>query len=457
MGGQQTMIKTQWRRLATAGTALILCATLACVGTSIGSAGASKAPKVPGVTSTQITIGATVPLTGIASNGYNQVAKAADAVFKYVNSKGGINGRKIKYILKDDCYGTPGFGCTGNPSTVDDTESLLSVPVFATVGSLGTPTQDLVRSLLTKNGVPQLFVNSGSLDWNDPSEYPDLFGWQPSYNVESKILAQYIEKSLTSDENSVCFLGQGDDFGTDGLAGLIAGGVNPVVTDFYSTTSLVETNGASIAPYIEAFQNAKCSIVYLDTIPGATDAALGAAAELSYSPQWVISSVGSDPSTVYAPISSDFPTDPEIGAISFTYLPTPSSGSAWIPWMYKVIEADPADFPGFTSTSTLNGDIEYGIGWGVAFVEALKDAGRNFTRASFVKILESTDFTQTPSLGTLDFSPTYHQGLNAGQVDKVTSSTSVVPVSKTVYTTNATNGPVTTDTHLSSGIPSWLK
>lgn len=449
------MAITQWRRIATAGSALLLCATIATATASVGDAGAaSKAPKVPGVTATQVTIGATVPLTGIASSGYNQVAKAANAVFKYVDSKGGVNGRKIKYVLEDDCYGTPGFGCTGVPNTVTQTQKLLSLPVFATVGSLGTPTQDLVRTLLKKNGVPQLFVNSGSTDWNEPSDYPGLYGWQPSYPVESKILAKYINATYAG--QSVCFLGQGDDFGTDGLAGLVAGGVSPVVTDFYSTTSLVATNGASIAPYIQAFQNAKCTVVYLDTIPGATDAALGAALQLSYAPHWVISSVGSDPQTVDAPFAS-LGIDPEVGAVSFTYLPTPTSGSAWIKWMYKVIEADPADFPGFTSTSVLNGNIEYGIGWGVAFVEALKDAGRNFTRASFLKVLDTTTFSQTPSLAPLQYTSSDHQGLNAGQVDVVTSATSVKAVANTVYTTNAGNGPVTVDTHLSTGIPSWLK
>jgi branched-chain amino acid transport system substrate-binding protein len=449
------MAITQWRRIATAGSALILCATIATATTAIGDASAaSKAPKVPGVTATQVTIGATVPLTGIASSGYNEVAKAANAVFKYVNSKGGINGRKIKYVLEDDCYGTPGFGCTGVPNTVTQTHKLLSIPVFATVGSLGTPTQDLVRTLLSKNGVPQLFVNSGSSDWNDPSQYKGLFGWQPSYTVESKILAKYINATYAN--QSVCFLGQGDDFGTNGLAGLVAGGVSPTVTDFYSTTSLVATNGASIAPYIQAFQNAKCTVVYLDTIPGATDAALGAALQLSYAPHWVISSVGSDPQTVDAPFAS-LGIDPEVGAISFTYLPTPTSGSAWIKWMYKVIEADPADFPGFTSTSVLNGNIEYGVGWGVAFAEALKASGRNFTRASFLKVLTSTTLSQTPALAPLQYTSVDHQGLNAGQIDQVTSATSVKTVSNTVYTTNSKNGPVTTDTHLSTGIPSWLK
>ena len=74
------------RRLATTGTALLLCTSLATLGLTMGNA--SAAPKTPGLTAHSITIGATVPLTGIASAGYNEIGKAADAVFKYVNAKG---------------------------------------------------------------------------------------------------------------------------------------------------------------------------------------------------------------------------------------------------------------------------------------------------------------------------------------------------------------------------------
>jgi ABC-type branched-subunit amino acid transport system substrate-binding protein len=86
--------------------------------------GRSGGEEDPGVTAKQITIGATEPETGIAASGYNQVAKAANAVFKYVNARGGIYGRKIKYVIKDDCYGTPGFGCTGVPNTATQTHAL---------------------------------------------------------------------------------------------------------------------------------------------------------------------------------------------------------------------------------------------------------------------------------------------------------------------------------------------
>ncbi len=449
------MSKMKIRRVTITGTALLLCMGLVGAGSSIVSAGAAV-KKTPGVTAHQITIGATVPLTGIASNGYNQVAKAANAVFKYVNSKGGIYGRKIKYVLKDDCYGTPGSGCTGVPNTATQTHALLGLPVFATVGSLGTPTQDTVRSLLKGNGVPQLFVNSGSLDWNNPHQYPGLFGWQPSYNVEGKIFAKYI--NATYPGQSVCFLGQGDDFGTDGLAGLVAGGVTPDVEQLYSVAALIQSTGASIAPYIARFQTSKCTVVVLDTIPGATDAALGAALQLTYSPKWVISSVGSDPSTVDAPFASAPFPDPEIGAISFSYLPTPTSTSPWIAYMHKVLQKDQTDFPGFTASTVLNGNQEYGVGFGVAFVEALKATGKNLTRAGFLKTLQTLTFSQTPSLVPLRYTGTDHQGLNGGFIDTVTSANTVKALTGTVYTTDSsTTGPVTVAKKLSGGIPAWLK
>ena len=231
------MSRLHFRRAVTFAAAGSLCLGLAAAGLTASSAGASGPGYPPGVTAHSITIGATVPLSGIASTGYDEVAKAADAVFRYVDTKGGINGRSIHYVLKDDCYDTPGLGCTGVPSTVTQTEALLSLPVFATVGSLGTPTQDSVRNLLKAHGVPQLFVNSGSSDWNDPASYPALFGWQPSYVVESKILAQFIKHKWPGQK--VCFIGQNDDFGRNGLAGLKYEHVVPAIQQLYNVAGLV--------------------------------------------------------------------------------------------------------------------------------------------------------------------------------------------------------------------------
>jgi hypothetical protein len=126
--------------------------------------------------------------------------------------------------------------------------------------------------------------------------------------------------------------------------------------------------------------------------------------------------------------------------------------------MRKVLTADTAQFPGFNSTSILDGNMEYGIGWGVAFVEALKAAGKTFTRASFLKILTSTTFSQTPSLTPLRYTTSDHQGLNGGYLTRVTSGTALTTVDGKIYTTDSSpSGVVTSAKKLSSGIPSWLK
>ena len=79
------MARPQLRRVAAPALAVSLSMGIAVTGLVAGSAGAAGKGS-PGVTANSITIGATVPLTGIASLGYNEVAKAANAVFKYVDT-----------------------------------------------------------------------------------------------------------------------------------------------------------------------------------------------------------------------------------------------------------------------------------------------------------------------------------------------------------------------------------
>jgi branched-chain amino acid transport system substrate-binding protein len=489
------MSSNRLRRILTPAVVMTMGLGLAVTSLTAGAASASTSPKVtkvPGVTATSITIGATEPLSGIASPGYDEVSQAANAVFKWVNSHpsmlSAINHRKISYDIIDDCYATPGLGCKGNPNETTDTKKLISKPVFATVGSLGTPTQAPMRSVLATAGVPQLEVNSPSIDFNcgvpykknttpfsqyeacgavkgktTSQVYPDTFGWQTSYPAESMILGKYIKANFAGQK--VCFLGQSDDFGHDGEAGLTYEGIHPTVTDYYSVAALVIQGAGSITPYIEAFQSHGCTVVYLDTIPGATAAALGNAHALSYTPQWVISSVGSDPQTVGALLGAGAPL--ETGAISFSPLPATTDSNPWNAWAHLVLEADPQPkyWGTVTNSTVLNGNEAIGIAEGVTFVEALKAAGKTFTRASFVSLLLRTSF-QTPGLTLFKYSSSNHQGLEGGYVSIVSATgssgaTSPAPGTdgnKEVFVTTGVKGAsVNTTTKLSTSVPSWLQ
>jgi len=211
-----------------------------------------------------------------------------------------------------------------------------------------------------------------------------------------------------------------------------------------------------MTPFIAAEQSKGCKVVFLDTIPGATAASLGNAAALHFSPHWVISSVGSDPITVAKEAGGAFS---DVGATTFAELPASTDGNAWNAWDRKVLLAD-SSFDtqfGFNASSPVDGNMAYGIGWGVSFVEALRAAGKNFTRASFVSTLLKTTF-QTPALTPLKYSASNHQGLMGGYIDTVTSATATTAVKgKAVYVTTGAKSTKVTVTHrLSTKVPSWL-
>src|SRR5205823_12407989 len=108
----------------------------------------------PGVGSQRITIGGTFPFSGPASL-YAPIGRAEQAYFAYVNSQGGVNGRKINFIAQDDGY---------NPATtVQLTRKLVEQnKVFAIVGSLGTEPTLAARPYLNQQKVPQVLVSTGA-------------------------------------------------------------------------------------------------------------------------------------------------------------------------------------------------------------------------------------------------------------------------------------------------------
>lgn len=430
---------------------------MASTGVLISNAGA--APSTPGVTATSITIGASVPISGLAA-AYGSVSASANAVFKYIDSKGGVNGRKIIYIRKDDCYDLAayGLGCTAGASTTTlsvNQELVAQDHVFATVGSLGTAAEESVMNYLRSNGVPQLFVASGSVAWDQPNKYPDLFGFEPSYVVEGKIMARYIKTNYAG--QSVGFIGQNDDVGSTGLLGLTDGGIKIPSADnlSYNAADAVTGTTSDITADVSQLQTDKVQVVVLFSVPPFTAGILETAHALGYSPKWIITSIGSDPTSVNTVL--------EDGATSLDEFPaTNSNANPWVPWLRKVLEADPTDFPSFGANTVISGNEMYGAGYAVAFAETLKAEGRNVTRAGFVKTLESTTLS-TPAIAPLRYTQGNHQGLNALAVAGVLPNGTSAPLyavpTKTIFSsTNANNAPLKVVTKpIVQQIPSWLK
>jgi len=211
-----------------------------------GAAGATRLD--PGVSSSSVKIGGTVPLSGVAA-AYASVARGADAYFKYWNeTHGGVNGRKIDYEYLDDQY---------DPSkTVDQTRRLIQEEhVFAVFNSLGTEQNLAVRALLNGAKVPQIFVASGGLTFGrDYKQYPYTIGFLPSYVAEGAIYGKYLRAQKT--KATIAVLYQDDDYGKEMLRGLEKGlggrgrivakqGYDPTASDVNSQVAALKSSKAN--------------------------------------------------------------------------------------------------------------------------------------------------------------------------------------------------------------------
>src|SRR5438876_5632605 len=188
-----------------------MCAAVAAL--AVTSAGA-RPVATPGVSATEIHLGSSVPLSGEAAIAGN-VARGIDAYFNYVNAKGGVFGRKIKFTYLDDGY-DPGRAVNNTIRLVQQEQ------VFAMFSSLGTSNNLAVRKLLNDAKVPQLFVSSGATTFGrDYKKYPWTIGYIPPYSEEGAIYGQYVLKKVKKPKIAVLY--QDDDYGRDLFAGLKRG------------------------------------------------------------------------------------------------------------------------------------------------------------------------------------------------------------------------------------------
>lgn len=410
--------------------------TLSACSSSKNSSGTSNSKatgdtSAPGVTSDQILLGTTQPLTGPAAAGYSNVSKGLNAYFQYANDNGGVNGRKIKLLVEDDGY---------NPeNTATKTRKLvLQDKVFAMVGSLGTPTHTAVLDFLKQNKVPDLFVSSGSRSWNQPAKYPTTFGWQTDYTVEGKIFGDYIKKNFAG--KTVCTFGQGDDFGTDGAQGVekILGAGSLKTKQTYTPTN------PNVGPQIAALQSAGCQVVVAFTVPGFTALAMGTAAKMKYQAQWVISNVGADITTLTGYLKQATPLLLQ-GAVSSTYIPVPTDTSnSWVQLFQKINKQYNGDLP-------FDGNVEYGMAMAYTTLQVLHAAGKDLTRGSLVAAVEKGGYTG-PGLVPFRYSSSDHSGYGGAQI--VVVKDGVATTTGPVYTTDDGDAPLTEYTQKQPTAPS---
>ena len=193
-----------------------------------------------------------------------------------VNERGGINGRKIRFISRDD---------SSNPRmAAEETRDLVEKEkVLLMFGSFGTPDNLATRSYLNESKVPQLFVASGDEEWAHPKRFPWTMGWQPTFRAEGRIYANYIQASYS--DRKIAVLWQNDQFGRDLFRGLQEGlgaTANTIVADIAIEPDM------SIDSQVDILKNSGAEVLVLNCAPPISARAIRRAAEMDWHPVLVL-------------------------------------------------------------------------------------------------------------------------------------------------------------------------
>jgi branched-chain amino acid transport system substrate-binding protein len=346
----------------------------------------------PGVTSTQILVGDSLPQSGPAA-AYAVVGGGEQAYFNYVNAQGGIFGRKLKLIMLDD-----GYDPARQLSNVK--KLVLSDGVFSLLGDLGTANNLAALPFINQQKVPLVYPATGSsLMFKPFQKY--LFPLQLNYTTEGKILAHYAVTGLRAKNIGVFY--QNDDFGKEGLDAVTAQAKldGASVTDAES----YELTDTDLSPQVLKLEQAGVDAVIIFAVPGPFATFVGTAAKVGLKAKLLSSAVGADNRLIAS-------LGPVVNGVYFTgYQPAVTSSNPQAVFFRSVVTkyGDPKLAPVDSFTAA-------GFGAAQVFVEALRRAGPNLTRVGLIKALETLRDYNGSLYGHVTYTPTSHEGVRGGYI-----------------------------------------
>jgi branched-chain amino acid transport system substrate-binding protein len=328
----------------------------------------------PGASDTEIKIGNIAPYTGWGS-AYAAVARAEAAYFQMINDHGGINGRKINFISVDNAS-DPAKSAALASKLVEQDQVLL---IFSSIGSEGNLA---IRAYLNDHKIPQLFVESSSAVFNDPSHFPWTMGFFNTYHSEAVAYAQYILHN--NPDAKVAMLYANDDAGKEFLAGAHEG------FGYKSSALMVkevsyQVSEQSLQPQIAALKDSGADVFLNFSLGPFATQAIRAAYDADWHPLQFIPNASLSVAAFLEPAGLQKSTGIISNARSKNWMSARAGNDPsvreFLDWMSKYN-------PG---TSLRDQNNVAGYERAQALVAVLKNCGDNLTRANVMKQAASLD------------------------------------------------------------------
>jgi branched-chain amino acid transport system substrate-binding protein len=357
--------------------------TIAC---SLSLSAAYAADKQRGVTDTEIVIGSVTDLSGVtAVQGVNN-SDAIRMVFDEVNEKGGINGRKIKYIVEDNQYTVP--------RAVQAMNKLLnSDEIFLAIDDGGTPMNDANMPAQFAKNVPNVFPLTAARSMYEP--YNKLkFGQFASYYDQMRAAVKYFAEKRG--RKAFCVMYQDSDFGKDVLAGVTAQ-TEAMGMKVVATTAHKPTDTDFNAP-VSKLKDSGCDAIMMGTIVRDTNIIIQTVRKMG----WNVDLVGQF--AAYDTAVASLPGGATDGYFCMTpalyaYPDDPRPAVQEFAKKYKARFGRDPNFHGEVGYTAAN-----------IVVQALTNAGRDLTTDSFIKAMEGIHEYKDIFGSVLSFGPEQHHG-----------------------------------------------
>jgi branched-chain amino acid transport system substrate-binding protein len=356
-----------------------ICASLALIGAS------TLVVAENGVTDKEIVIGQFAAISGPAAQLGQRMQVGMQAYFNAVNAQGGVNGRAIKLLTRDDGY-EPEKAVAAVKALINEDK------VFALAGSVGTPTGLAALPILTEAQVPLIGMFTGAQALREPFNR-QVFHVRASYYDETERIVQHL---TTLGAKKIAVFYQNDAYGKAGLEGVVRAlekrQLKPIAT------ATVERNSIDVAQALQTLLKSEPEAIVQISAYKSCAALIKQARAKGYGGQFFnVSFVGSR-------ALADELGDAGQGVVISQVVPFPyAQGSPIVrEYQQRMTEAGQKDF----DFSSLEGYLTARI-----LVEGLRRAGKNLTRDGLISGLESMrDF----NLGgfTVNFSPKNHQASN---------------------------------------------
>lgn len=333
--------------------------------TSLGAS--SQRLREQRVADTEIRVGNLMPYTG-SLKAFGAIGKAEAAYFDMINERGGINGRKVRFISYDN---------NSDPSTaLDLTRGLAERDgVLLLFGSFGTPDNLAVRKYLNERQIPQLFVASGDEQFGNPSVFPWTMGWRPSLRAEGRIYANYIQALYPG--RKIVALWQNDQFGRDLYKGLVDGLgdlAKSIIVDI-----AYDMSDAYLDTHVSILKRSGADIFVFAGVPANAARAIQAAADINWHPVFIVNSLAASIDGGLKPAG----LEKSVGVISATFVKDISDPA----WKNDVAVSDWLTFKNkyYRGEDSDDSAALYGYAAAETLAQALRQCGDDLSRENVMQ------------------------------------------------------------------------